>query len=679
MITNTTPNLNKAKTSTSFFSRTKKKPEYTEAVEEVKKLYQKYYASPNPLLMSQIKTSKINIYLNNFNFNDISVINKILSKYFYFEYLTLSPYDPNKKNPDSITKRNAREPITEGEKVKMEKEKHDAEIERNHLINKVTSGVGKHLALSNRLLSFSLINFPLEANLAEHLSKGIIENKSIQGLYVNNCQMSIESYEILLKGLLNHEKIEFLDLSNNNLQDKYGNMISRIIARQTYRRDQVIWLYGLRNEFPLNNDYTRGLISINLRSNNLSSYSADCITTSLASDQYVRYIDLSQNNFNNDACKQFIHMLRQNVTLLNIDLRENPGYDENIHTRIVMKMSKNIRHLYQQFQDGVYSDIEFENFKQFIDTSFFDLDIPQEIVDYYNNNLLQTTDNNNVNNNNANNNLVVTKAMSDIKENDENEEDEEEEGAVRNNDSKTMNTTKKSKSIKNNEEKDKSLKSTKPKKDNKKLMQENLLLKQQIIELKAKNIQSQLGKNINVPKKYNPKRLEKNYKVAEDLLNKLNQVMDDMKNQSKSDVMQEKEEKNDEKNKTKNFEKKTNKENSEKKEIEKKEEIPKKEETPKKQEIPKKGEEKKVDKNEIKENEQKNNKQIQEDEEDEDLNFDNLTDEQKIQLIQQNEILRKLQEAAEARGEKFDIQDYIAFLEEHNREEEEENDDDGHF
>ena len=122
MLTNTTPNFNKAKTSTSFFSRTKKKPEYTEAVEEVKKLYQKYYASPNPLLMSQIKTTKLNFFLNNFNFNDICVINKILNKYFYFEYLTLSPYDPNKKNKDNL-KKNNREPLTQGEKTKLEKQK----------------------------------------------------------------------------------------------------------------------------------------------------------------------------------------------------------------------------------------------------------------------------------------------------------------------------------------------------------------------------------------------------------------------------------------------------------------------------------------------------------------------------------------------------------------------------
>ena len=106
-------------------------------------------------------------------------------------------------------------------------------------------------------------------------------------------KMNIEVYEILLKGLLNHEKIEYIDFSNNNLEDRYGNMTGRIISRQTYRRDLEIWFYGLRNEFPETNDYALGLISINLDGNKLSSYSADCITTFLASDQYIRLIILS--------------------------------------------------------------------------------------------------------------------------------------------------------------------------------------------------------------------------------------------------------------------------------------------------------------------------------------------------------------------------------------------------
>ena len=51
------------------------------------------------------------------------------------------------------------------------------------------------------------------------------------------------------------------------------------------------------------------------------------------------------------------------------------------------------------------------------------------------------------------------------------------------------------------------------------------------------------------------------------------------------------------------------------------------------------------------------------DEEGNDLNYDELTEEEKMELMQQREILMKLQEEAEARGEHFDIQEYLAQLE----------------
>jgi hypothetical protein len=215
----------------------------------------------------------------------------------------------------------------------------------------------------------------------------------LQNLSIKNCKIPIDSYEILLKGLLSHEGIKFIDLSNNNFSDKYGNMISRIISRQAQRRDQVIWSYGLRNEFPDTNEFTKGLISINLHGNKLGDESTEVICSSLCSDQYIRAIDLSDNFINNDSCKKYIYMMRKNNTLLTIDLRNNPGYDENIHSRLVMKMSKNIHFLYQQYQSGGYTDEEFENLKDYIEISFFDVDIPQEIVEFYNENLPEEEEN----------------------------------------------------------------------------------------------------------------------------------------------------------------------------------------------------------------------------------------------------------------------------------------------
>ena len=89
--------------------------------------------------------------------------------------------------------------------------------------------------------------------------------------------------KLLLKGLLIHEKIKLLDLDNNNFTDKYGNIIPRIIIRQSQRREQIIRSYGSRNEFLANNDYAMRLISINLHGNKLGEKTSDKIYCSLSS------------------------------------------------------------------------------------------------------------------------------------------------------------------------------------------------------------------------------------------------------------------------------------------------------------------------------------------------------------------------------------------------------------
>ena len=689
----------RSKTSSNFYRKNKKITENQLAIEETKKLYQKYYESPTTMLLSQLKTETLNIFLDNYKFNDITVIAKLLNKYFYFKYLTLAPYDPMKKSPKS-KRNNYRGPITEGEKVKLEKEKRDQEIENLHMINKITLGIGKHLTLSDNLIALSLVNLDISQKLAENLSKGIIENKSIHALSVNNCKMNIEVYEILLKGLLNHEKIEYLDLHNNNLGDKYGNMIGRIIARQTYRRDQEIWLYGLRNEFPETNDYTLGLISINLDGNNLSSYSAECITTSLSSDQYVRSIVLTNNNFDKNSCKKFIYMLRRNMTLLNIDLRDNPGYDDNIKTRLIMKMSKNIRNLYMQFKSNVYTEKEFQNYKKFIDTSFFDLDIPEEIIEFYNSNLQKITEGNLTYNSinkktkdkNTNN---INKVMSDIQE----EEKEYTNSNVSKNSLSvlTINSKNKNKNKmeKNNNKNNNSL----SEKENKKLIEENLILKKQILELKAENVQKRLGKNLNLPNDYNMDNLNKNYKIADELFDKLNQVMITMGNEKENEISNKKNIIENKKEKNKDIKKENenlndiknesikninniideekennevnniiiNKESEKNKVVEEKVEKEKKKENNRKDE--KKG--KKENKKEIKESSDKKDKNKDRDEREGEELIDEMNEDD-YAMMQHQQLYEQLKKEYEAKGVKFDIEDYMELLQHAAEQEEEE-------
>ena len=752
------------------------------AIEEAKKIYQNQGVYPNSKFLKQLNTDKLDIYLNILNPSDILAISKILSKYTYFQQITLSPFEPkvpqSSNSKSSMYSQKNRNSKSLGKPSK--KKNNIKESDKALFKQKLFSATEKNLIITKNLLSLALISFKIDQKLAKILSKGIIDNKTLQYFSLNNSVLSVESFEILLKGILSHEIIRFLDLSNNKFNDNYCPMISRIIQRQAQRRDQIVWSYQLRNELPSDNNYKIGLISLNLHGNYLGAKSAKLISDSLNGDQYIRYIDLSKNLFDNSACKLFVHMMRKNNTLLTVDLRDNSGYDEFINPRIVMKMSKNIKYLYSQYQSGEYTEEEFEYLKGFIDISFFDVDIPQEIVQYYNNNIQKNTEN--INNNIINNNNIEKK--NNIKEvNDENM------NIINNPENKNnMNEDKKNINIKNNIndnnniiEKEElqnndNIKSNKTNinkninkfdknkinnldnnayQKNQNLIQENLKLKQEILELKAQNLQNMFTKEVGVP---NPNKEEKDlenyYNRANEIIDTLNAVMaklqqykdkdkNDLNNKDNNNLININEINNliqNNKNALKNEDKNINNEIKENKEIKDNNNITKpkteiktqnnndnanknkiiidnkkNEEKNKINEKPqinnnnenkkdliikeKPKEEKKVEKEiqlnndkeilnnkqekniikddkknkELKEqNKHDNNEELNNNEEEEDegdFNFDNLTEEEKIAFIQQRELLMKLQEEAEARGEHFDFQEYLAQLAEQSEEE----------
>ena len=192
--------------------------------------------------------------------------------------------------------------------------------------------------------------------------------------------------------------------------------------------------------------------------------------------------------------------MRKNNCLLTVDLQNNPGYDEEIHARIVMKMSKNIKQLYINFMNGEYEKEEFENLKEFVDISFFDVDIPQEIIQIYNNEI--SGNNEEINNNNNNNNNQDEDVIQE-----ENEDD---------NNSKLQNSTQNNlKNSKNNSNKktDKNL----IEKENQDLIEENLQLKAEILKLRANDLKSSL-------KDKNDSKITENYERILRLLNELNLI-----------------------------------------------------------------------------------------------------------------------------------------------------------
>ena len=681
---NNTARINNNKIKSKQKKNMSQKDSNLSSYEFCKKLYQKNYCNPNILIISQIKQTNFKIILNSLSPTDILIVSEILKKYYYFKQIDISPYNSVKQNFPNITKYKTNKDNNQENKKKLEKY-----LEK---MDKIFLGLSKHLPLTNNLLSLSLVNFELYSKYCLLLSKGLTNNKSLQILKISHCLIQLSSFESLIKSLYNHQSLSNLDLSYNNLNDKYGNIIIKLIMNQAQRRDQIIWSYGLRNEKPPINEKL-GLISLNLSNNKLGNETADILTKVLSTDQYLRAIYLNDNKIENNSCKKFIYMMRKNLALLTIDLRGNPGYDDYLHSRLVMKMAKNMRYLYQQYKKGEFSEEEFENFKEFIDATFFDVDIPQEIVEFYNNNLPETSEEN--------------------KEKSENDKDIKEENEININENKI-----KINNLIDDEEKKEILLI------NRQLSEENLMLKQQIKELKSKNDTKGREENNKNKEKEIYKKTESDidsyYTRVEELINELNDIMNKIEkkqseNKNKINDIQDnkininnypnsKNRTNIDKNNniSKNVEKEQKKENNDnllnkllkngKNNNENKQIYPKI--SPKLIEE-KKGEEEAIKSIKSKEKEKKLEsmpyKQLPaepterekessdenshfEDEEGNIYNYDDLTNEEKMLIIQQKIILQKLQEEAEARGEQFNPQEYIEFLERQALEEEEEED-----
>ena len=701
----------KYKSANSLTKRSKtydKKNKKTSAIEECKKLYSKYYSYPPNSLLKQFNNKYLKLFFDNSSINDIIILSKVLSEFYFLQSIQISPNDPEK--PEEIPPKRKYKPdwISREEKKKKLKEKKIKEEKYKTMFNKLIFSLAKHISKSKELISLSLNKLEFNEKYCQSLSKGITSNNSLQNLSITNSKLDLNSYEILLESLLNQNALTFLDLSDNNFGDKYGQMISRIIICHSQRRDQVIWFYSLRNELPPSNEYKKGLMFINLNGNNLSRDSAECLSSVLYSDQYIRAIYLNNNKFDNQSCKKFIYMMRKNLSLLTIDLRSNPGYDEDIHHRLVIKMSKNIRYLFQQYKLGEYTEDEFEQLKEFIDISFFDVDIPQNVVEFYNNNLPQTT-------NDIDDKEENDESYEEYKKNFKTEIDTNKINKIKN---KIFNKNEKGEGVDREADTIGYSINTNIMEENKKLYAENLKLKKQIVELKAKNLKERKNNDLNIKINQDSKDnkinktesiLEDDYNKVENLINELNELMNKIEQKTiKQDNEKNKNTKNEiikENNTNQINEKKTKEKKSEIKDIIKKEQlnnniinindnnknkIIKEEEKNSNDEKDTKNEvlnyknqilnvelteenktkEKNKDKDKDKDKESSDDSHFVDDEGNV-HNLDDLTDEEKMIILQQQLILQKLQEEAEARGEQFDPQEYFEFLERQAKEDEE--------
>ena len=99
-----------------------KKKNKISPIDQLKKLYHKYYSYPSNSLLDQFENKYLKLFFDNVHLKDITIISKILSEFFFLQSIQISPSDPEK--PEPPPKRNYKPIwIAEEEKKKKLKEK----------------------------------------------------------------------------------------------------------------------------------------------------------------------------------------------------------------------------------------------------------------------------------------------------------------------------------------------------------------------------------------------------------------------------------------------------------------------------------------------------------------------------------------------------------------------------
>ncbi|CAI2366044.1 unnamed protein product [Moneuplotes crassus] len=210
-------------------------------------------------------------------------------------------------------------------------------------LTKEGSNLGKKSTLRN--ISFlQICAIKISKASWECIGKAISGNKSIKTLALNACGVNNDAFEYLVPAMKQNKSIEILDLSCNYMRDEMSTFISKIISLQSERRDQAVWLAGLREELPEQKELKSGLKSLILRHNDFSQALCSDISRVLYFDIYLKSLDLRNNLIEAKGIKEMKYFLNANKSLINLDIRQNPGLSSKLHRTIVVKLLRNIGH-----------------------------------------------------------------------------------------------------------------------------------------------------------------------------------------------------------------------------------------------------------------------------------------------------------------------------------------------
>jgi hypothetical protein len=190
-----------------------------------------------------------------------------------------------------------------------------------------------------------------------------------------------EILQVLLPSLTGSVSLVSIDLSCNKLTDAHADMLARIIADQQTRKDELKWLLSLRTTDARRPISQNILKQFSLAFNELKASGVRQIARVMKTDTYLRCLDLRGNLIQENIIQELLASFKENETLFNFDLRENPGFTPKYEREFALKMLANYGRAKQeceQFDDRAWRDeADFANWQ------LFDVKIPKELLESY--------------------------------------------------------------------------------------------------------------------------------------------------------------------------------------------------------------------------------------------------------------------------------------------------------
>lgn len=209
---------------------------------------------------------------------------------------------------------------------------------------KLTKALAGTLQGSVALTELRLVGLKLGKLGWKGLAEGLVAACPVEYLAVNYCQMNDAALELLIPGLKSLERLRKLDLSNNQLSDKCGFFLSRLINIHCFRKDEISWLNNLRSGANTPASPPTSLQEICIANNKISDKSVFDLCHALSFDSCVQALDLRRNPVSEEGGRELISMIRSNSSLLLLDIRETGLRDVKLLYELLKKLRRNINH-----------------------------------------------------------------------------------------------------------------------------------------------------------------------------------------------------------------------------------------------------------------------------------------------------------------------------------------------